>query len=352
MEHKFSLIRCSETQKPLFAAQQLRGAAGAWWENFLAIQNPGHQVTWVEFKDTFHAHYIPEGLMAMKAEDFLALQQGDKSVMEYMAKFNHLSQYATDHMDIDRKKKAYFMRGLNTKLQTMMTTCQNATFYEAVNIAIASEEKNRKHKEAKKKATSSSFSGRGQKCQRIIYHPQGHGHFPASSPFRGPFSPSQYRHGQQVYPRPTAITTAPRQSNAPGVRPTALPNHNYPCYNCGKPRHFSKECPYPRQNNPTFQRPPIGQPQPSQFKNGAQKGQNAQRGKPAKKVGQVFHKEVETIPEGEPVMMGTFPVAKHPTLMLFDSGASHTFINRTFVMKHGIPIGETNDHFYIQSPGG
>jgi hypothetical protein len=53
----------------------------------------------------------------------------------------------------------------------MMTTCQNATFYEAVNIAIASEEKNRKHKEAKKKATSSSFSGRGQKRQRIIYHP-------------------------------------------------------------------------------------------------------------------------------------------------------------------------------------
>ena len=55
------------------------------------------------------------------------------------------------------------MRGINTKLQTMMTTCQNATYYEAVNIAIASEEKNKKHKEAKKKAASSSFSGRGQK---------------------------------------------------------------------------------------------------------------------------------------------------------------------------------------------
>ena len=57
MEHKFSLIQCSETQKPLFAAQQLRGAAGAWWENFLAIQAPGHQVTWTEFKDAFRAHY-------------------------------------------------------------------------------------------------------------------------------------------------------------------------------------------------------------------------------------------------------------------------------------------------------
>jgi len=71
-----------------------------------------------------------------------------------------------------------------------------------------------------------------------------------------------------------------------------------------------------------------------------------------KKVGQVYHTEVETIPEGEPVMMGTFPIANHPALMLFDSGASHTFINRTFVVKHDIPIGETKDHFYIQSPEG
>jgi len=64
----------------------------------------------------FRAHYIPEGLMSMKAEEFLTLQQSDKSVMEYVAKFNHLSQYATDHVNTDRKKKACFMRGLNTKL--------------------------------------------------------------------------------------------------------------------------------------------------------------------------------------------------------------------------------------------
>ena len=132
----------------------------------------------------------------MKVEEFLALRQGDKSVMEYVAKFNHLSQYATEHVNTDRKKKACFMRGLNTKLQTMMTTCQNATYYEAVNIAIASEEKNTKHKEAKKKATSSSFFGRGQKHQRIIYHPQSHGHFPAQPPFHGSFPPLQYRPGQ------------------------------------------------------------------------------------------------------------------------------------------------------------
>ena len=35
-----------------------------------------------------------------------------------------------------------------------------------------------------------------------------------------------------------------------------------------------------------------------------------------------------------------FPVANHPAVMLFDSGASHSFIKRTFVVKHEIPIVE------------
>jgi predicted aspartyl protease len=61
---------------------------------------------------------------------------------------------------------------------------------------------------------------------------------------------------------------------------------------------------------------------------------------------------VEAILEGEPIMMGMFPVANHPTVMLFDSGASHTFINKTFVVKHDIPIGKTTENFHIHSPGG
>jgi hypothetical protein len=45
MEQKFGLIRCTEMQKPLFVAQQLRGPASTWWANFSAIQPVGHQVT-------------------------------------------------------------------------------------------------------------------------------------------------------------------------------------------------------------------------------------------------------------------------------------------------------------------
>jgi hypothetical protein len=74
MEQKFDLMDCSEYQKPVFVAQQLRGAAGAWWGNHLAAQPAGHRVTWVEFCEAFRAHFILKGIMIRKLEEFLALK--------------------------------------------------------------------------------------------------------------------------------------------------------------------------------------------------------------------------------------------------------------------------------------
>jgi hypothetical protein len=71
IEQKFGLILCTETQKPLFAVQQLRGPASTWWGNYVAIQPAGHQVTWDEFKLVFREHYIPEGVLHMKQEEFM-----------------------------------------------------------------------------------------------------------------------------------------------------------------------------------------------------------------------------------------------------------------------------------------
>jgi hypothetical protein len=61
---------------------------------------------------------------------------------------------------------------------------------------------------------------------------------------------------------------------------------------------------------------------------------------------------VATTPEGEPVMMGMFLVANHPALILFNSGASHTFIRKKFVEKHCIPYTESREGFKIHLPGG
>jgi hypothetical protein len=66
----------------------------------------------------------------------------------------------------------------------------------------------------------------------------------------------------------------------------------------------------------------------------------------------VFYTQASAIPEEEPVMMGMFPIANHPAVLLFDSGASHIFINHTFVTKHDISIIGTQEDFFILSPRG
>jgi hypothetical protein len=43
---------------------------------------------------------------------------------------------------------------------------------------------------------------------------------------------------------------------------------------------------------------------------------------------------VDEIPEGEPVTAGKFPVNQNPTVVLFDSGSSHSFMSQVFAWKH------------------
>jgi hypothetical protein len=88
----------------------------AWWANFTATIQDGHQVPWAKFHTAFHGHHIPVGLMARKLQEFLCLQQGLSSVYEYNKNFNHLSQYGSYHVDTDEKKMSLFRQGLSPVL--------------------------------------------------------------------------------------------------------------------------------------------------------------------------------------------------------------------------------------------
>jgi hypothetical protein len=79
---------------------------------------------------------------------------------------------------------------------------------------------------------------------------------------------------------------------------------------------------------------------------------NNPAGKNVKNTGRIYYTQVATTLEGEPIMMGTFLVANHPAVILFDSGASHTFISKKLVEKHCIPCTESREGFIIHSAEG
>jgi hypothetical protein len=92
VENQLNIAQCDDRQKVLFASRQLQGEDQDWWESF-EYGRPANApvVTWHEFRESFRAYHIPEGMIEVKAEEFRSLTQGSLSVAEYRDKFAQLS---------------------------------------------------------------------------------------------------------------------------------------------------------------------------------------------------------------------------------------------------------------------
>jgi predicted aspartyl protease len=52
------------------------------------------------------------------------------------------------------------------------------------------------------------------------------------------------------------------------------------------------------------------------------------------------------------MVIGTFMVNTHPATVLFDTGATHSFITRSFIEHHGIHTSTLKRGMLVSSPGG
>ena len=59
---------------------------------------------------------------------------------------------------------------------------------------------------------------------------------------------------------------------------------------------------------------------------------------PVSRSRQVNFTEAEKILQNEPVMAGMFTIDSHPAYVLFDSGASHSFMSMGFVDRRNLPL--------------
>jgi hypothetical protein len=146
--------------------------------------------------------------MERKLNEFLALTQGTRTILQYAQAFNHLCQYAGYHADSDTKKQDHFCRGLNTKLKEHLNLVKANTFSELVNMTLSQEDCITAHRAEKKRRISTG---------------------PAS------VQPSRYRFVRNALPR------APQRNASPGRLVFRLPQ---------QPRGY---------------RPPVPPQQPQQF---------------------------------------------------------------------------------------
>jgi hypothetical protein len=339
IESKFALLSasCSDENKALFAAQQLQGTARLWWDQFHAMQPADHVVTRDEFRTAFRVHHIPEGLIERKLNEFLNLTQGTRTVTQYAQVFNHLCQYAGSHADTNARKRDRFRRGLNNKLKEWLNLVKADNFNELVNMAITQEDCISAHRaEKKRKAPIGPATPQSSRYQLVPSNaprapPRGNlpGRWVARPPQQAPFNRQS----------PPQIQQQPRQGPRSSFPPATPRNNNYRCFNCGSPSHFIKDCPQPRKS---FQ---------GQASNPINKGKGKRQVVQVRQ-GRVNLTTLSELSEGTPIMTGTFSINHHPVIVLFDTGATHSFVNAKLGTKLGLDVYPVNGVYMITTPGG
>jgi hypothetical protein len=93
--------------------------------------------------------------------------------------------------------------------------------------------------------------------------------------------------------------------------------------NCGSSSHFIKNCPQPRKS---FQ---------GQTSNPSSKGQGKKKTVQVRQ-GRVNFTTLSELSEGAPIMTGTFTIHHQPTVILFYSSSTHSFISPKFGIKVGL----------------
>jgi hypothetical protein len=102
------------------------------------------------------------------------------------------------------------------------------------------------------------------------------------------------------------------------------------CYNCGEQGHYANRCPNPCT---CVNQPPIATPAPTHGANSVPVAakQNYARGR-------VNHVAVEEAQGAPDVVISMFLVNDTSVVVLFNSGAPHSFISVAYVAKHNLPL--------------
>ncbi|KAL4026597.1 hypothetical protein IC575_015033 [Cucumis melo] len=311
-------MKCPEDQKVQCVVFMLTDRGTTWWETTeRMLGGDVGQITWQQFKESFYAKFFSASLREAKLQEFLNLEQGDRTVEQYDAEFDMLSRFAPEMIATEAARADKFVRGLRLDIQGLVRAFRPATHADALRLAVDLSLQERAN--SSKVTGKGSTSGQKRKAeQQPIPVPQRN--FRPGGEYRR-FQQKPFEAGEAAKGKPLCTTCGKHHLGRClfGTRT---------CFNCRQEGHTADRCPM----RPT--------------------GNAQNQGAGASHQGKVFATNKAEAERAGTVVTGTLPVLGHYALVLFDSGSSHSFISSAFVLHARLEVEPLHHVLSVSTPSG
>ncbi|XP_031111972.1 uncharacterized protein LOC116015944 [Ipomoea triloba] len=339
----FEAVECPEERRVEIATFYFQQEADNWWSMMGPMYQQQGEFQWTDLKARMRDHFYPEHVKSAKYEEFLHLRQGTTSVQDYYAKYLELARFAPALAPDEPSRARKFVNGLNFETQKAVCVFECQTLGEAYNRAAKHYRVQQMQKEVREKGKR-KFEGSSRGGEKNSKMSQGE-------------AIRDYQRSGIPRPRrdfPTQSTGMTSRGwmkerhfyckrcgkDHPGVDCIGMPVE---CFNCGKKGHRSFECQTSRREGSFRPSQSQEKTQQSGIQVKARNGGNmansntestskAPTSRSGPQQGRIFVMSKAQADVSD-VVAGTFPLRDIPAYVLFDSGASHSFISSRFVEK-------------------
>ncbi|KAL8110718.1 hypothetical protein AgCh_026455 [Apium graveolens] len=360
IEKAFTLTQVSDNLRSDYACYFLKGEANYWWESTRAAEGEG-PVSWARFTELFLEKYFLDCLQNQLEVEFLELKQDEKSVAEYEAKFMELARLVPVYVSTEAQKAKRFQQGLKPKIRSGVVALQLKTYPSVVQVAlvIESDQKLAAKEKGDKKRKFESIQYKGLVNQIIDSKWVGETNPGGSSQrFQKRFGQNRNKRFRiqnfpQARPATTSVASTPAQSSNSvmdckvcGKRHSGPCKRDVQCFKCHQKGHYASECNIEKPAVTCYNCGKVGHV--ARYCKTATQGTASQGPASSTAKSRTFKMTKRSNAQDSDVVAGTLPLNSVLVKVLFDSGASKSFISRNCAVKMDLMLEDLAEPLTIE----